>query len=218
MKILELELQTNNLKLTEKFYSEVLELEINDKNPNSVAFIVGQSILRFTEHNDKSRKYHFAFNIPNNKLEDAIKWISTRSELIKNSEDSIITRFDNWNAESIYFYDNNKNILEFISRYDLENPSNKFFDSKLIQSISEIGVVTDKPLVLAEKLIKEENLDYFKKGPKREDFTALGDDNGLIVISNPNRNWYPTNNRAEKHWAKMKILAHETIRQIDIIQ
>ena len=68
--------------------------------------------------------------------------------------------------------------------------------------------------MFAEDLLDENRLNYFAKGPKREDFVALGDDNGLIVISDPNRNWYPTKDRAEKHYLRMKIVTDNSQRQI----
>lgn len=218
MKILEIELLTNDIQSTQKFYSDVLELRVIEQKSDTISFQAGHSVLRFRESSNSNSLYHFAFNIPQNKLEESIKWISNKVELIKNSEDSIITHFENWNAKSIYFYDNNGNILEFISRFDLNNISDQTFDSKSILSVSEMGIVSDKPLVLAEELTKKENLEYFSKGPKREDFVAIGDENGLLVISTPQRNWYPTNDAAEKHTIKMVISVNDTVRKIEIIQ
>lgn len=214
MKILEIELQTNNLQQTERFYSDVLELKISSRSSDTIEFLVGESTLRFRESLNTSSKYHFAFNIPNNKLAESIEWISPKVEMILNSKDLMITHFDNWNAESIYFYDNNKNILEFISRFDLDNSSKGSFNSDMILSISEMGVVAEKPLLKAEELHKKENLNYFKKGPKREDFVALGDENGLIVISNPDRNWYPTNDLAVKSFVKLILSENNSVKPL----
>ena len=216
MNILEIDLQTDCLEETEAFYSELLGLTIVNKEENAVSFLAGLSKLTFIRSNAVNPKYHFAFNIPKNKLDEAMIWTSNRTVLIKNPEGDFVTNFDNWNARSIYFYDNNRNILEFIARFDLENSSNIPFDGKSIQSISEVGVVADKPLVLAEKLINENRLSYFSKGPKTKDFVVLGDDNGLIVISNPNRSWYPGKDRVEKHDLRIKVFTEKAERQIII--
>ncbi len=217
MKIIKIELQTNNIQATEKFYTEVLELKGFDRKPETISFQAGHSILSFNESPFTNSKYHFAFNIPQNKLKEAIQWISPKTELIKNSDDSVTTRFEDWNAESIYFYDNNGNILEFISRFDLNNASDQTFDSTSILSVSEMGIVSDKPLVLAEELTKIKDLDYFVKGPKRKDFVAVGDEQGLLVISSPKRNWFPTNNPAEKHPLKISILVNDSIELLEFV-
>ena len=214
MDILEIELQTCHLEETEDFYSKQLGLEIIKREKTSVSFQAGLSVLTFIKSIEINPKYHFAFNIPQNKLDEAIIWISNKATLIKNNDNSLVTNFTNWNAKAIYFYDNNGNIIEFIARFDLANISAKVFDSYSIQSISEVGVVTDNPLIFAETLLSEYQLVYFTKGPKTGDFVALGDDNGLIIISSPTRSWYPTKSLAEKHYFKMKILSDHSERLI----
>ncbi|MBK8984448.1 MAG: VOC family protein [Ignavibacteria bacterium] len=218
MKIKEIEILTDSIPETENFYSDVLGFKKINTGSGSISYRTGKSVLIFNESDNLKPKYHFAFNIPCNKLTEAFDFISERIDIIKNPDDDFITDFVNWNAKAFYFYDNNRNILEFIVRYDLNNESDKIFNSKSVQSISEIGIVTDEPLKLADSLIKENQLYYFSKGPKRPDFAALGDDNGLIVISNPDRNWYPTNDRAEKHYLKMILEAENKLINIEVIK
>ncbi|MCL1670022.1 VOC family protein [Elizabethkingia ursingii] len=210
MIISELILQTNNLAETEKFYSENLQLEMITKTESSVSFRAGDSILTF-EQNDREEnfRYHFAFNIPANQLEEAIIWVYNKIELIRNPESHLITNFDNWKAQAIYFYDNNGNLAEFIDRTDLDNNSDTEFSSKSILNISEIGIVTDNPLNLASQITQQTGVDYFVKGPKTEDFVVLGNDNGLLIIVSPDRNWYPTANKAEQHKVKARIVTDQ---------
>lgn len=207
MDILEIEILTDNIDETIKFYSELLGFEILHTARRTISFSIGKSILTFTESNNLNPKYHFAFNIPCNKIDEAILWTSSRTTLIKIANDKIIADFDSWNANAIYFFDNNGNILEFIARHDLNNISENDFGISSIHSISEIGVVTENPLRLADKLINDNKLSYFAKGTKSEAFSALGDDNGLFVIVKTNRNWYPTNLPAEKFLTKIKLKA-----------
>ena len=216
MKILEIEIQTDNIKETETFYSEILGMQLVNKNQNSISFKAGQSKLTFIKSDNINPKYHFAFNIPNNKLEEAILWAKSRLRLIENDENGIIANFESWNANAIYFYDNNNNIVEFIARFDLENSTEKPFDISVIESISEIGIVTDKPLDLAETLIESYNLVYFNKSTKSEKFAALGNDNGLFIIVETNRKWYPTEQKAKKYFSRIKIEVDSLVKEIKL--
>lgn len=205
MKILEIALQTDNIKETETFYTETIGLQLVSKQQNTISFVAGQSKLTFIKSEKLNPKYHFAFNIPNNKLHEAIDWAKLKLSLIENPENGIIANFESWNANSIYFYDNNNNIVEFIARFDLDNTSEQPFDISLIESISEIGIVTDKPIELAEALIASDGFNYFNKSTKSEKFAALGNDNGLFIIVETDRKWYPTEQEAEKHFLSIKI-------------
>jgi hypothetical protein len=50
---------------------------------------------------------------------------------------------------------------------------------------------------LATKLIAKYGLDYYAKQPKQDNFMALGDETGLFILVDQNRNWYPTTQKAE---------------------
>lgn len=205
MKIKELTLLTNSLFETKNFYENTIGFKKITETEISISFAVGTSKLIFelTEEN-QNPTYHFAFNIPTNTLNDAINWALQRTSLIK-TENSLITDFEKWKAKAIYFFDNNRNILEFICRTDLNNPTDKPFSVATILNINEIGLVADQPLHIGNEIIEKTKIEYFAKGPKRADFVAIGNDNGLFVISNPNRNWYPTQEKAEKWKVKVKI-------------
>ncbi len=210
MDILEIEILSDNIEETIKFYSELLGFKILHADRNTISFAVGKSVLTFIKSDNLNPKYHFAFNIPCNKIDDAILWASSRTTLIKITNEKIIADFDSWNANAIYFYDNNGNILEFIARHDLNNASENNFDISSIESISEIGIVAENVLELSNKLINENKLSLFAKGSKSEAFSALGDDNGLFVIVKTHRNWYPTNLLAEKFYTKIKLKTNNT--------
>ena len=117
MKIQELTLKTNKLSETKEFYGKIIGFEIINETGTSISFAIGTSILIFELlEGNENPKYHFAFNIPLNKIDDAINWILERTSLIS-TENSYITDFENWKAQAIYFFDNNRNILEFIWFY-----------------------------------------------------------------------------------------------------
>lgn len=217
MKILEIKLLSDDLLGTEKFYSEILGLELLSKDKEIISFRVGTSKLSFIKSVDVNPTYHFAFNIPNNKLLQAICWANSRVDLIPVEGDEVVADFKNWNAKSIYFYDNNKNILEFIARFELANKIEGDFDTEAIQNISEIGLIANSPGELAEELRKLYDLSYFAKGAQGEKFKTLGTDEGLIIIVQSDHDWYPTKSPVEKHFLEIILSHNNRVIQIEIM-
>lgn len=207
MEIKEIVIQTDDLKGTENFYANVLGFELIKKEQNTIAFSAGNSMLSFIKSTNLNPKYHFAFNIPKNKLNEATIWLSSKVNLLLNDENEIITEFGDWNAKAIYFYDNNNNIVEFITRFDLTNETEKKFDASSVLSISEIGIVANDPMKLASQIMDKNHLNYFEKGKQSENFISIGDDNGLFIIVKNDRKWYPTEQKAEQHVARIKIIS-----------
>lgn len=206
MEILKLVLQSENFEKTLKFYQEKLGFELLSRNMNQVAFQVGSSELVFEkETTGSASSYHFAFLIPNHSIEFALQWLSEKDIKILNSDSGPIVNFENWKAKSVYFEDAHGNILEFISREDLHIDLIGDFSTQSILGINEIGVVTDSPLKMAEKINAISGLDYFTKGPKDTDFLAMGDDSGLLVISKKGRNWYPTKSPSKPSRIRFEI-------------
>src|SRR4030095_2378474 len=204
MEIKHVELLSRNLAETEKFYIGILGLKIHGKTENTISFIAGSSILTFRNTEKLKPIYHFAFNIPKNKLQEAAKWISSKISLIE-FENKPIIDFPNWNAKSIYIFDNNGNVLEFIARYDLENADDIVSGSFSVLSISEIAFVTGNVNALAKKFILENDFRFFGKQIQRNDFSVIGDDNGLLIIVDSERNWFPTHVKAENFWMKITV-------------
>lgn len=213
MNILEISLLTNNIQGTRSFYEDILGLPVININSKTVTFQAGHSILIFNLTQDSDAKYHFAFNIPGNKLDEAFEWINSKIEILPVTPNSKIADFTTWNAKSFYFHDNNENILEFIARFDLQIISKKPFSSTQIVNISEIGfVVPDVPE--AAKYLVSNELFYFSKGPVYKDFTVLGDDNGLVLLTHEKRGWMPSAEPAKICWTKATVQANGSIYQL----
>lgn len=205
MKLEHIQIQTNDIQKTIAFYQHVLELPIIEKNKNSVSIQAGNSILKFVESPQFKSIYHFAFNIPENKLNEAIEWCKNKVDLIFIEDQNVITNFENWNANAVYFYDNNGNLLEFIARHDLHNAQTIAFSSQSILNICEIGIVNENPLALGKQLIVKHGLEFFSKNANSELFAAVGDDEGLLILVKPNRNWYPTQTPSESNITEVRI-------------
>jgi uncharacterized damage-inducible protein DinB len=87
----------------------------------------------------------------------------------------------------------------------LKKNSNRQFTPKLISCINEVGIGTSTPRVAAEFLNKSLGVEYFAKGPNRDDFIAMGDENGLFVVSSTDRHWYPTDYKAGEFPIRVKF-------------
>ena len=217
MNILEIQLLSTDITQTKKFYHEILGMEILHADDSSIKFSVGLSTLIFKRTTNKNSFYHFAFNIPANKFEEAHAWASQRVQLLPITPTSTIADFVGWNAKAFYFYDNNQNIVEFIARFDLNNNSDKPFEGSSIFSISEIGIVVDNAKAYSEKILEECGLNFFPKQPPQDDFVAIGDDNGLFIVVKDKRNWYPTSKPSGKYWTVVKFEQEGKITKLEML-
>jgi len=205
MKLKHIQIQTNDIQKTTTFYQNILELPVIEKSTASISIQAGDSVLKFVNDPQFKSIYHFAFNIPENKLDEAIQWCKDKIDLIFIKDQNVITNFENWKANAVYFYDNNGNLLEFIARHDLNNAQSSGFTSKSILNISEIGIVNENPLALGKELIAKHDLEFFSKNDNSELFAAIGDDEGLLIMVKPNRNWYPTQTPSESNKTEVWI-------------
>ena len=205
MTIKELHLLTNDIDKTADFYNGLLKMKITAKTEEELYVIIGSTKLKFIRSEVPRPVYHLAFDIPHNQLNEAYAWLSDKVKILPVTADSKIADILLWNAKSIYFYDTNGNLLELICRFDLDNRSEKIFDASSIISISEIGLVTHDVPALVKTVTEKYNLSVFYRQPAQENFTAVGDDEGLLVLVNENRNWFPTQEKAESFWSKIII-------------
>jgi len=180
MKITSLTLSTAGSAQATAFYSQALGLPL----PQDNTIQAGQTTLRFTEGSDR---HHFAFNITPTKIEAARDWLTERGvELI----DGKIHHFESWNAHAVYFWDPAGNVVEFIARHDLQVPDdNNPFTPADILSVSEIGLNSPDPAVLAATLMAQTGTTYYR--PPSPDFHPVGDEQGLLIIVPTHRPWFP---------------------------
>lgn len=193
MKIEELTLYTKHLTAQKDFYAKVLGLDVYNFSKDEVTFKVGDTLLRFIGK-DIAHPYHFAFNIPANQVQEALIWLKDRVAIQCDGTEEIVD-FPAWNAESIYFYDADGNILEFIARKNLKTSTHIPFSDRSLFEISEIGLATSEFDKKYYTLLNELGLDKFGGG--KEVFAAFGSEHGLfILIDKTRKNWFPTNDKA----------------------
>lgn len=208
MRLIELSLQIVDLEATRQFYCGVLGLrELEPHWVGRLMVQVGSSRMIFQPvHDGRHPRYHFAFDVPPDRFDAAVAWIHERGGTLKNAEGSSRFHHDGWNADSVYFNDPQGNILELIARHDRKPvetagltagdderrhlAARPFSWSELV-GISEIGIgadsVADTVAVLQTRV---PGLPVYD-GQGSDQFTAVGDTEGLLIVARRGRIWYP---------------------------
>lgn len=192
MKIKELELRSADLAATETFYKDTLGLVVHDKDADRISFRIGDTLVIFADTDKGNPIYHMAFDIPKNKLEEAYTWLNEKTDILPVAPGSVFSEFERWNARSLYFCDNNGNILELICRLDLDNAADADFDASSLLHVSEIGIVTGDVPGQVQQIRQRYGLDIYPKQPPADNFTVVGDETGLFIIVKESRHWFPT--------------------------
>ncbi|OYQ43693.1 hypothetical protein CHU92_03095 [Flavobacterium cyanobacteriorum] len=193
MKLLELEILSASLSETERFYKKVLGLEPYQKEGRLLLFYrIGHTRLVFRYAEGIKPVYHFAIDLPNNRFFDCYNHIKQKVPLLPLENGDDVANFVNWDARSFYFLDNNGNILEGITRYPNRTIAEEPFGPQSYISISEIGLVTNNVPELADSLLQEHGVPIFHRQPRSDKFTVSGDDEGLFILAEKGRDWYPT--------------------------
>jgi len=205
MKIRQLIIATPRLEAQKAFYTRVIGLAVGQEADGSASFSIGNSVLTIREE-EGATPYHFAFNIPAYDEEKALNWLKGRVGILTD-QGKEIQDFSSWNARSVYFYDADKNIVEFIARRNLQNASAKPFSPGSLLEISEIGLAVNQIPPIYKLLKQLTGLTIFDGN--LANFCAIGDDHGLLICVNFNRkSWYPTGDTAFPSPFEMQMEAH----------
>lgn len=177
-------LRADDLGPLRDFYEGRLGLPTVASADDEVCFQAGQSELCFRRHPEPAL-YHFAFNIAPAKIESAFAWLQGRAPLRMPD----VVDFPNWNAHAVYFVDPLGNILEFIARHDMPSADTSDFGTADIWGVSEIGVVVDDVAEAVRDFQQRLSLPVYK-GSVSNEFAALGDDEGLLIVVRTGRPWF----------------------------
>ena len=83
-RILGLELQASvPLQELHTFYQDVIGLRVLEHRDNRLVIAAGATNLAFSHAPDSRAFYHFAFNIPENKIESALNWQEQRTAMLQ---------------------------------------------------------------------------------------------------------------------------------------
>lgn len=177
------------------FYGDRLGLKILGQGSDYLKVAGGQTEIVFTAAGPEDGEpfYHFAFNIPENKIRAARDWQLARSRLIPAPErlrdadfpDDVID-YSHWNAHSVFYWDPAGSLVEYIARHDLDNAAAGEFGTDDILYASEIAFIVDEVAEFATGLEATFGLDQYRGAS--DQFHASGDEMGLLLTMGRGRN------------------------------
>lgn len=190
--LLSISLPANDLPQQQLFYEGIMRLPLLEKNANSLTFEVGSSRLTFYKAEDFKGPYHFAMDVASNHLQAMQTWANNRFRLLSEAEDEMIYfHSDNWNADQVYFFDPDGNIVEIIARHTRQiYAPTEFKPETAWLNLSEIGLAVPEVAQAVEGLGKGIGWSPYL-GVVGDTFCALGDHDGLLILVQEGRMWFP---------------------------
>ncbi|MEZ4668140.1 MAG: VOC family protein [Anaerolineae bacterium] len=211
MHIIELHLKCGDLAAARAFYEGKLGLTILEATADALTIQAGRSRLVLEHVPGWQGKYHFAFDVPENQIEQAQAWVARRAPAAV-MNDQTVFHSPGWNAHMTYFYDPAGNILECIARHNQPNASDRPFDAESLLHISEIGLATISVQPTVNLLCDTMGLEVYD-GQDSDSFSAVGDENGLFIVPKQGRIWFPqTGVPAELLPVQVKVLGKTATR------
>lgn len=194
-RIQDLKLLTSaSLDAMKEYYVNLLGMELVSHTNKELTIMGGQTPITFIKSEDAGDPwYHFAFNIPENKILGARDWQLERTPLVPTPYNKIhkgypndVRHFRHWNAHSVFFWDPAGNLLEYIARHDMNNAKPGNFSRDDILYASEIAFVVDDQAAEAKLLNKY--LDLAPYPTSNNFWWSMGDESGLLLCI-PKRIW-----------------------------
>jgi len=187
-RIRRIRMQTHALPELRDFYSQKIGFRIAAESSERVLFDAGQTQIEFEQVNDGSQPfYHFAFNIPENKLELARPWLAQRATILRHARNgNEVIHFENWNAHSLFFYDPAGNLAELIARHTLPNAAPGEFTTRDLLYASEIGFCPPQQGPVFDDIRQRLQIQ-----PYLDSSSFLGDEYGILIVIPPDVKWIP---------------------------
>ena len=205
MIIKSLEFYTTKLQAQYDFYIIELGFTQYERSNNRFSFHVGHTHVVIQEDLESQlNPIHFAFALQNIGIVEVYHFLKHKVELIPNQRNGrVIIDFPAWKAQSLYFFDADYNVVEFILRKRDLKKMNSMFSVDNISSICEVGMpvknCTHVAKSLKEKLCLEEYMGA------SDHFIPIGDDDGLfIMVEEGVKKWFPVNQLVQA--AKLEVV------------
>ncbi|WP_299701948.1 hypothetical protein [uncultured Pontibacter sp.] len=195
MKIISLALQTSQPEKLKAFYTQTMGLPPLAEAENQFSVQAGFSTITFSTVPERAEgPYHFALNIPSNRIRAAAEWLQDRVAFLHApGATSPIVQHENWEAYALYFYDPDFNIVELIAHKATPESHAPFGPEQLI-GLAEVGLPVTDVAGFSRELREQLELPRWKSATTL--FEAIGNEEGMFIVVQEQRPWFPTQNLA----------------------
>lgn len=195
MKIISLALKTSQPEKLKAFYTETMGLPLVSEEESQFTVQAGFSTVTFSTAPDRLKgPYHFAFNIPRSSIREAVEWLRERVAFLHApGATTPVVKHESWEAEALYFYDPDFNIIELIAHKAAPESHGPFGPEQLI-GLAEVGLPATDVTGFCHELREKLALPRWKSGTAL--FAAVGDEEGMFTVVQEQRPWFPTQNPA----------------------
>ncbi len=197
MRILGVTLASRDLAAQSAFWGERLGLPVREGAGGACEVPLRASKIRFEQAPPGvDPRYHFAINVPRGSIAAAATWIEDRHELLAfhgdpdEEEGATVVRFER-GASAVYFLDGGGNVVELIDNDHLTNDSDAPFGPESLLEIAEIGLATADTHATRTVIQEALSAGVLWGGEDGSLLTAIGDDDGVVIVAPTGRGWIP---------------------------
>jgi catechol 2,3-dioxygenase-like lactoylglutathione lyase family enzyme len=195
VRISQLTLATADVARQSAFWSETFGLPVRDAGGGAIEVALQSSTIRFEQAEPgEEPRYHFSVSVPRGSIEAAAAWIEPRHELLAfhgdpdEEEGATIVRTDS-GAPALYFLDGVGNVVELIANSPLA--ADAPFGAGSLLGIAEIGVATADTDATVAAIRDALSAGIHWGGREGWLLTAIGDDDGVVIVAPAGRGWIP---------------------------
>lgn len=159
---------------------------------------VGWTTLEIVPAAADTGSVHLAFNVSPRRFEAAFAWLRERALLLQDPMEQERFRLGGaWQSESVYFAGPHDAVLELIARDALADTFDDTYDDGIdgpfhgieIACVSEVGLPTDDVPALVRDMVTRFGIAPF--GDASKWFAPLGGHEGLLILVDRDRRWFP---------------------------
>lgn len=189
-----------------EFYATTLALPVAAVAGAEIRIEVGESTLSFAPAGSDAF-YHFALLIPDGRFEAAQEWLAANARLLAEPAGSGTTfEFAEWRARASYFHDPAHNIVELIALAGIGGQASRraSFDPREILGVSEFGLVSDDPPMVARRLARL-GVEQWNGALAPGRLAFFGERGRTLIVSPTGRGWLPTGQPARPFPARLRL-------------
>lgn len=211
-----LKIGLKNYENQREFYQEILGFHVSTQIASELSVQAGTTSLVFSKQIRAPNLYHFCFLIPTGSLESAINFLDSRDIVILPFHGEKIVHF--YTGRSVYFFDPDGNIAEFIERPLLNYPQKNSFNINDIICVNEIGNPVSNPLETSHILMTKHGVRPINPETWTDKFCWAGDHEGAIIVVKEGRHWMPTEMPGVLNDFEIEYQDQKRLRQVRFAQ